>query len=219
MNIPISIGKKDYVFRAWYDAIPELAVPSRSTLLKALMRAVINKKTFCVGRIHQYRIDEAKKWSGHDRKYFNVTINDDIDSDIKDWLLSLKESSYSVSMIIKTYVVRSLQVIPDSEPEYMPDYQECIMSENLAPTVIAASVPSIPAQPVPKATHTIARSTDNLPEKDYVSDNRVVDKEKEPAMDKSPSEPHTDIFIQEEEDKPQKRKNSKFAALGGATRH
>lgn len=195
-TIQMRTTNKDIVVRAWSDAVAEKATVTRALLIRTLIRAEIAGKEFCIGKIHKSRLDNP----GSPKNYI-IVYNAETDNDIADWLAELKKRGNSAPKLIKSYILRHVEVIDDNQQEYFPDYQDCLEINNTF----------VSYKPV------VYGNTENDRADDSASHNSESTC-KELIAGETPSR-----LLKEEEEKeqgrevPEKRKSS-FAGLGGAAR-
>ena len=201
-NIIIRIGSRDPVLRAWHTAVPELSSTSYNEIVKSVIRAEMSGKPFCAGRLHESRLRENNSGICGYNMYYNPVK----DSDIQAWQESVKQKHILVASLLKAYMVRHIEVVPDNVPEYIPDLIDCINCTEQGQTQLTshaeAAVPST-SQPV----HTI--------QTEPIITKREVETEK-PVV--ASSEAHTAVSTPKPDESSPSKKHGSFAGLGGARR-
>lgn len=193
-TIQMRTTNKDIVVRAWSDAVAEKATVTRALLIRTVIRAEITGKEFCIGRIHKSRLDNPGP-----PKNNIIVYNAETDTDIADWLAELRKRGNSAPKLIKSYILRHVEVIDDNQQEYFPDYQDCLEINNTFASY----------QPVVYSNMENDRADDSVSHTSEIAVKEQIVAEAPLRQLKEEKEQGSEVT--------EKRKSS-FAGLGGAAR-
>lgn len=152
--IQIRISTKDILFGAWAAAVAEKSTVPRAVLIRSVIRAEITGREFCAAKLHKSRLNNSVT-----PKMCIVEYSDDLDSDIAQWRSDMKLHGASAPKLIKSYIIRHVEIIDDAEQEYFPDYQDCIEIKNTSSKTRFTSIKdmeSIPERGIAKSIESLS---------------------------------------------------------------